>query len=158
MPSIKDLSNAKNFSKVKDLVKVGYNKVYGLLEDDAKISGMFEKTEALLKKFPGGKLDDLADTVRDARIYLLLIRDYMYNEYRDIKMRSIVLVILGTLYTIAPLDLIPDSFGLIGLIDDAAVLKLVHKMIDDEIEQYRDWRKAVGKDPADEEEDSDNED
>lgn len=140
MPSIKDIA------KVTAVAKVAYNKVYALLEDDAKISDTIEKAEAMLKKFPGGKLDGIADTLETARIYLLLVRDYMYKEYRDISKRSLAIVLFGALYTISPIDLIPDSFGIIGLIDDAAVLKMVNKLLDGEIDKYKEWRKTTGKD------------
>ncbi len=140
MPSLKDIA------KVTAIAKVAYNKVYDLLEDDAKISDTIEKAEGILKKFPGGKLDGIADTLETARIYLLLVRDYMYKEYRDISKRSAIIVLFGALYTILPIDLIPDSFGLIGLIDDAAVLKMVNKLLDGEIDKYKEWRKTTGKD------------
>ena len=140
MPSLKDIT------KVTAIAKVAYNKVYDLLEDDAKISDTIEKAEGILKKFPGGKLDGIADTLETARIYLLLVRDYMYKEYRDISKRSAIIVLFGALYTISPIDLIPDSFGLIGLIDDAAVLKMVNKLLDGEIDKYKEWRKTTGKD------------
>ena len=140
MPSLKDIA------KVTAIAKVAYNKVYDLLEDDAKISDTIEKAEGILKKVPGGKLDGIADTLETARIYLLLVRDYMYKEYRDISKRSAIIVLFGALYTISPIDLIPDSFGLIGLIDDAAVLKMVNKLLDGEIDKYKEWRKTTGKD------------
>ncbi len=140
MPSLKDIA------KVTAVAKVAYNKVYDLLEDDAKISDTIEKAEGILKKFPGGKLDGIADTLETARIYILLVRDYMYKEYRDISKRSVIIVLFGALYTILPIDLIPDSFGLIGLIDDAAVLKMVNKLLDGEIDKYKEWRKTTGKD------------
>ena len=140
MPSLKDIA------KLTAIAKVAYGKVYDLLEDDAKISDTIEKAEAMLKKFPGGKLDGIADTLETARIYLLLVRDYMYKEYRDISKRSLAIVLFGALYTISPIDLIPDSFGIIGLIDDAAVLKMVNKLLDGEIDKYKEWRKTTGKD------------
>ncbi len=140
MPSLKDVA------KVTAIAKVAYGKVYDLLDDDAKISDTIEKAEAMLKKFPGGKLDSLADTVETARIYLLLVRDYMYKEYRDISKRSVAIVLFGALYTISPIDLIPDSFGIIGLIEDAAGRKMVNKLLDEEIDKYKEWRKTTGKD------------
>ena len=85
MPTLKDITKATA------LLKVGYDKVYKLMEDDQKISDTIEKAEAMLKKFPGGKLDGIADTLEDARIYILLVRDYMYKEYRDISRRSVII-------------------------------------------------------------------
>lgn len=140
MPGIKDVVKAAG------ILKVAYGKVYDLLEDDQKISATITKAEGMLKKVPGGKLDGVADTLEDVRIYILLVRDYMYKEYRDISKRALATALFGALYTISPIDLIPDTFGLIGLVDDAAVLKLVNKSLDGEIDKYKEWRKATGKD------------
>lgn len=140
MPSIKDIA------KVTAIAKVAYGKVYDMLEDDAKISATIEKAENMLKKVPGGKLDGVADTLETVRIYVLLLRDYMYKEYRDISLRSLAIILFGALYTISPIDLIPDSLGVIGLIDDAAVLKMVNKLLDGELDKYKEWRKTTGKD------------
>ncbi len=149
------MASIKDFGKVKDIAKVVYGKVYGLLEDDAKINDYIKRAEDLIKKFPGGRLDDIADTLDDVRIYVLLVRDYLYKEYRDIKKRSVIIALAGAIYTISPIDLIPDSFGLIGLIDDAAVLKLVNKVLEEEVDKYKDWRKEVGKDPIEEDDEED---
>lgn len=140
MPSLKDIT------KVTAVLKVAYDKVYAMLEDDVKISANIEKAENLIKKFPGGRFDDVADKLEDVRIYILLLRDYLYKEYTDVSKRALATVLFGVLYTVSPIDLIPDSLGLIGLVDDAAVLKLVNKSLDGEIDKYKEWRKATGKD------------
>lgn len=140
MPSLKDIS------KVTAILKVAYDKVYAMLEDDVKISDTIEKAEGLIKKFPGGRFDDVADKLEDIRIYVLMLRDYLYKEYTDISKKSLALILFGVLYTVSPIDLIPDSLGLIGLVDDAAVLKLVTKNLDGEVDKYKEWRKTTGKD------------
>lgn len=140
MPSLKDISKATA------ILKVAYNKVYAMLEDDVKISDTIEKAEGLIKKFPGGRFDDVADKLEDIRIYVLMLRDYLYKEYTDISKKSLALILFGVLYTVSPIDLIPDSLGLIGLVDDAAVWKLVTKNLDDEVDKYKEWRKTTGKD------------
>lgn len=140
MPSLKDIS------KVTAILKVAYDKVYAMLEDDVKISDTIEKAEGLIKKFPGGRFDDVADKLEDVRIYVLMLRDYLYKEYTDISKKSLALILFGVIYTVSPIDLIPDSLGLIGLVDDAAVLKLVTKNLDGEVDKYKEWRKTTGKD------------
>ena len=59
MPSLKDIA------KVTAIAKVAYNKVYDLLEDDAKISDTIEKAEGILKKFPQ-KLDKVATIIEES--------------------------------------------------------------------------------------------
>ena len=78
MPTVKDVA------KLTGLLKVAYAKVYDLLEDEARINNILGKAEGLLKKVPGGKGEDYVDYVETARISILLVRDYMYKEYRQI--------------------------------------------------------------------------
>lgn len=149
-----NLANAKKgFAVAKDAGKFVYDKLYKLLEDDEKINSVIGKAQTFIQKIPGGRFDDIADTLEEVRIYILIVRDYLYKEYTNISKRSIVIMLLGLAYTVSPIDLIPDSLGVIGLVDDAAVLKLVRRLLNDEIEKYKDWRKEVGKDLPEEDED-----
>ena len=140
MPTLKDVS------KYATLAKVAYNKVYAMLEDDAKISDYAMKAEGLLKKIPAGKGDDLADLVETGRICVLMLRDFLYKEYTDISKKNLALIAFGALYTVSPIDLIPDTLGLIGFIDDAAILNFVRKSVSGELDKYKEWRKTTGKD------------
>lgn len=140
MPTLKDVS------KFAAMAKVAYNKVYAMLEDDAKISDYAMKAEGVLKKIPAGKGDDLADLVETGRICVLLVRDFLYKEYTDISKKNLALIAFGALYTVSPIDLIPDTLGLIGFIDDAAILNFVRKSVSGELDKYKEWRKTTGKD------------
>ena len=136
----------KGLSYAKEAGTFVYEKLYKLLENDDKINEIIGKAEKLVKKIPGGRFDDIADTLEDVRIYILIVRDFLYKEYTDISKRSIAIMALGLLYVISPIDLIPDSLGILGLVDDAAVMKLVKKLLSDEIDKYKEWRQTTGKD------------
>ncbi|MBR5752907.1 MAG: DUF1232 domain-containing protein [Clostridia bacterium] len=136
----------KNVTKATAVAKVAYTKLYELLEDEGRINFYLGKAEALLKKLPGSAGEEYVEYVETARISILLVRDFMYKEYRDISMKNLALIAFGALYTISPIDLIPDTFGLIGLVDDAAVLNFVRKSVSGELDKYKEWRKSTGKD------------
>lgn len=69
-----------------------------------------------------------------------LIKDSLNGSYKDIPKASIVVVIMGILYFISPIDLIPDFIPFIGYSDDAFVLGLVIKQLTNDIEKYKDWK------------------
>ena len=140
MPTLKDISKATA------LAKVAYAKVYDLLEDEARINLYLGKAEDLLKKLPGGTGETYVEYVETARISILLVRDFMYKEYREISKKNLALIAFGALYTISPLDLIPDTLGVIGFVDDAAVLNFVRKSVSGELDKYKEWRQKTGKD------------
>ena len=53
------------------------------------------------------------------------------------------MVAVGLIYLLSPIDLIPDAIPVVGIIDDAFVLKLIYDAINDEIENWKSKRTAV---------------
>jgi uncharacterized membrane protein YkvA (DUF1232 family) len=68
-----------------------------------------------------------------------LFRAYLRGEYRTVRLRSVLAVIVGLLYFVSPVDLIPDVFVLLGLTDDAIVLSLVFSVVRQELAGFRAW-------------------
>jgi uncharacterized membrane protein YkvA (DUF1232 family) len=66
-----------------------------------------------------------------------LLRAYARGEYRDVPLRSLVLIVAGILYFVAPLDLIPDFLLGFGFVDDVTVLTYVIGVVRAEIERFR---------------------
>jgi uncharacterized membrane protein YkvA (DUF1232 family) len=54
--------------------------------------------------------------------------------------KTALMIILAFLYLMSPVDIIPDIFPLIGLVDDVAVLAFAFNFIKDDLENYRVWK------------------
>jgi uncharacterized membrane protein YkvA (DUF1232 family) len=104
------------------------NKAKKLLDDAAKKTKGFEKNRGPLTKV----WSYLTALYR-------LLRAYIHKEYRDIPWGSIVLVAVGILYFVSPIDLIPDVLPVIGYIDDAAVIAFVVKQIKADLDNFLAW-------------------
>jgi len=116
-------------------------------EKAREYAGDPRKTQKLLdeaiKKSAGiGPLIELGESLK---LIFGLTRDYARGSYRDVRYRSIILIIIGLLYLVAPIDSIPDFIPIAGFIDDAAVLGLVIKQVRSEIDKYKTWLDASGK-------------
>lgn len=68
-----------------------------------------------------------------------IVRDWMSGEYKEVPTGSIILIIIGLLYFVSPIDLILD-FLPGGLIDDAVVLGFIIKQIMSDLDNYKQWR------------------
>ena len=99
-----------------------------LLEDAAKKSKSYEKNR--------GPLDEVWSYL--TALYRLL-RAYFRREYRDIPWKSIVLVTVGIIYFVFPIDLIPDMIPVIGLVDDAGVIWFVVNQIKADLDDFLAW-------------------
>jgi len=98
--------------------------------------------EAIKKSSGIGPLIELGESLK---LIFGLTRDYARGSYRDVRYRSIILIIIGLLYLVAPIDSIPDFIPIAGFIDDAAVLALVIKQVRSELDKYKTWLDASGK-------------
>ena len=99
-----------------------------LLDDAAKKSKSYEKNRV--------PLDEVWSYL--TALYRLL-RSYFRREYRDIPWKSIVLVTVGIIYFVFPIDLVPDMIPVIGLVDDAGVIWFVVNQIKADLDDFLAW-------------------
>jgi len=89
-----------------------------------------------LRQFVRGPLADLAG---DVTTLTAMVKDYASGKYREVPEKTILAATVALLYILNPLDLIPDLVPGFGLIDDAAVLTMVVKAIQVDVQNYRSW-------------------
>lgn len=72
-----------------------------------------------------------------------LIRAYLRGEYRAVRLRSVLAVVVSVVYFVSPVDLIPDVFLLLGLTDDLVVVSLMFTVVRQELAGFRSWEARV---------------
>jgi len=111
----------------------------GHAEDCAKDPRKIRKLlEDALKKIPGVDRGPFKEMWAYLMAMLRLLKAYCKGEYRDIAWPSLVSIILGVLYFVSPIDLIPD-FLPGGWLDDALVLALVLKSVKGDLDDFLEW-------------------
>jgi uncharacterized membrane protein YkvA (DUF1232 family) len=85
----------------------------------------------------GGTWRGLGADLRDA---WQLVRSYLRGDYRAVRLRSVLAVVVGAVYFLSPIDLIPDVFLLLGLTDDLVVVSLVFTVLREELAGFRAWQ------------------
>lgn len=78
---------------------------------------------------------------KDLMLFMSLIKDYYQGNYRDIPYKTISAGVVGLLYTLNPIDIIPDFIPFIGHIDDALVLTFCLKLVEKDLQKYQTWKK-----------------
>lgn len=91
-----------------------------------------------------GKKGPIDDVWEKIQLLFGLVKDWATGEYKDVPIKSIVIIIVAILYFLNPIDLIPDAILGIGLADDAFVLGLVFKQVSCDLETYEAWLKCRG--------------
>ena len=77
---------------------------------------------------------------KDLWLFMSLIKDYYQGNYRQIPYKALSAGIVGLLYTLNPIDLIPDFIPFIGHIDDALVLTFCLKLVEKDLQKYQLWK------------------
>ena len=113
-----------------------------LLEDAAKKAKSLEKNQG-----PLGEVWIYLTTL------FRLLRAYIRGEYRDIPWPSIVLVTIGIVYFVSPVDLIPDALAVIGFLDDAAMIAFVAAQIKADLDNFLAWEITQDEDEDEDEDD-----
>ena len=121
-------AKGKFLSKAAQIIK-DPAKVLGLVKDvEGKISTDYFKKQ--FKTFWG-----------DLKLLLSLLKDAAKGKYKPQSKKSLLLMVLGLLYFLSPLDLIPDLL-VGGFIDDAALLAWIIAKVSQELDHYKAWKAA----------------
>jgi uncharacterized membrane protein YkvA (DUF1232 family) len=105
---------------------------------DSNLEYLLSKESKLKEKLEdSGYLEPFSD---DLMLFMSLIKDYYKGDYRKIPFKTISAGVIGALYVLNPIDLIPDSIPFIGHIDDALVLKFCLKQAKKDLQKYKEWK------------------
>lgn len=74
--------------------------------------------------------------------FVRLCKAYAVGDYRDVSLKTMLLVVAAVLYFVNPLDLMPDVIPLTGFADDFAILLWVYGNIRQEIEKFLEWERS----------------
>ena len=88
----------------------------------------------------GEQIGEIRD---DLPVLLRVVRAYARGDYRRLPWRTLVTIVAGILYFVAPVDMIPDFIPVIGYVDDAAVIALVLRGVRSDLERFEVWEKNV---------------
>lgn len=107
---------------------------------DADLEYIIHEEEKLQEKLKDSS--HLERFTKDLMLFMSLLKDYYKGNYRDIPYKTISAGVVGLLYTLNPIDIIPDFIPFIGHIDDALVLTFCLKLIEKDLQKYQTWKKS----------------
>ncbi|MEI0558106.1 YkvA family protein [Brachyspira intermedia] len=102
-----------------------------------KLTSIIDKTKDILDLSSSRHLSKFLDKIQ---LMVDMIGDYINRNYKDIPWKSLSAVAGALIYLILPLDVLPDLFPFIGLLDDAFIIGLCIKCFSADLEQYKIWK------------------
>ena len=106
-----------------------------LIDSIKIILGKEDKLKDQLEKEKG-----LESYAKDLLLLMSLVKDYYKGNYRNIPYKTISAAVVGLLYVINPIDIIPDFIPFIGHIDDVLVLRFCLKLVEKDLAKYKSWK------------------
>ncbi|KJR48750.1 DUF1232 domain-containing protein [Desulfosporosinus sp. I2] len=85
----------------------------------------------------------LGETWEKLQLLFGVLRDWLNGNYKEMPKRSLLMIILGIVYFVSPIDGIFDYIPFAGLVDDAAVAGFVISQVSVDLERYKLWKKQV---------------
>lgn len=73
------------------------------------------------------------------QLLLQMLNSYRKGEYKGVSKSTILIITVGLVYFLSPVDLIPDIVVGAGLIDDVALIGYIAKKINQDILKYKQW-------------------
>lgn len=75
----------------------------------------------------------------DLRTMLRLLVRWADASYRRVSWTPLVLIVGALIYFVTPVDVLPDTLGAIGFVDDVTVISTVVHHVRDELQRFRNW-------------------
>ncbi|MXQ48241.1 DUF1232 domain-containing protein [Streptococcus pneumoniae] len=128
----------KSFNKQQALEELQsrYQKADALLRDDAKMEPFLEKLEQKLKWIPFVRQE-----LKMIPILISMVRSYWKKDYTRVPRRTMLAIVSALIYFLSPIDVIPDWIPVLGQMDDALVVATCWKLVNKDVEDYRQWQK-----------------
>lgn len=108
-------------------------------ERDLDIRRVQERAEDIEDKLP-----KLRQWMEHGKVMLAMVKDYATGRYREVPYWAISAAALALLYVLNPVDVIPDLIPGLGYLDDATVVAFCLKLMERELERYKEWRVRQG--------------
>ena len=124
-------------SQAKELLDKGMEQAEVLLKNPSQFDELLQKVEAKLNEVPV-----IGETLADVPLMIAMVKAWITGEYREVSPKVIAYLAGSFIYLVKPGDLIPDSFPVIGIADDIAVIALALKLCEPELKAYSAFREG----------------
>lgn len=130
-----EITLSKNHLKVYEKCEKKAKKIVFNKSSVSKTIRKARKVIERLKNIP--KLEALTNNICN---FCDLIADYIDGIYTNPPLSTVVALVGGLLYLILPFDVLSDLIPVLGWVDDAAVVAVILKTEQREVDEYLKWK------------------
>ncbi len=124
------------FSKAKLLFAKKANKIAG---EDGKLKTLLDKANQRIQT--AGNHPNVQAALNPILIFKRMIHAHRQGRYK-ISIKTMGLLVLGLLYFVTPIDIIPDFIPVLGYADDLSVILAIFDSLKNEVDTFLDWERT----------------
>jgi uncharacterized membrane protein YkvA (DUF1232 family) len=109
------------------------------INDKNKTKDLIEKVDKKKK----GNRHLVEGVISQVQLLVEALKAWMSGEYKQISKKSLLMIIAGLLYFVAPIDIVPDFLLAIGFVDDIAVISFVINTLNTELQRFKKWKEEL---------------
>ena len=132
-----------NMDQVTSVLEDNASQAENMLNDPAQVDGILVQLEEKLKEVPG-----VGEPISNLLLMIDMVKGYVTKQYDKVSPKVVALMLGSFIYFVKKDDLLPDQIPLLGAADDLLVLGLALQLSEDELKEYKKWRKAQSKKSA----------
>ena len=106
------------------------------VNNPSRMDALLVQLEEKLSQVPA-----IGSTVAELPVMIAMVKSWIKKEY-EVSPKVLAIMAGAVLYLVKGRDLIPDSIPVVGIADDVAVLGLALKLVEGDVQAYREWRDA----------------
>lgn len=132
------MSRTEPNSTEKRFFKRFKQKATKIVGDSSALKGLLVKVQNKMDEMEGD--DSLkGKIVAYLNLVVRMISNSISGRYPDMPWQTLVMIVAGLIYFIAPIDALPDFIPVAGFLDDATILAWLGKSFQDDLDKYREW-------------------
>lgn len=106
------------------------------VNNPSRMDALLQQLEEKLSQVPA-----IGSTVSELPVMVAMVKSWIKKEYQ-VSPKVLAIMAGAFLYLVKGKDLIPDSIPVVGIADDVAVLGVALKLVEKDVQAYREWRDA----------------
>lgn len=121
-----------------------WNKAKEVAKDRNRMSSVVSNAKEKIQRVANNS-EELQEFRSKLEVLLRMAKSHISGEFKAFSWRTILLIIFGLLYFIAPLDVIPDFLPALGYSDDVSIIYFIFQKLSADIERYNEWELSQAK-------------
>lgn len=115
-----------------------WNKAKKVAKDKTRISTVVSNARDKLLRVTQNS-EEFQEFRAKIDVLLRMAKSHISGEFKAFSWRTILLIVFGLLYFIAPLDVIPDFLPVLGYSDDVSIVYFIFQKLSDDISRFHEW-------------------